>query len=395
MVTDLKNSTDFLVLATSLSAEFASTAVERDILGGTPTRELNTLRQSGLLNFLIPQEYGGWGENWIDALKVVREIAKGDGSLGQLLGYHYVNSTIPLLFGTPEQQAYLFSQSVRANWFWGYAIDPRDSDLILFPDGNNFRLHGVKKFCTGTKGSDVVAICGVRSDLDNVLFAVLNSDRPGIIVNHDCDYMGQRQTDSGSVVFDNVFVDRAEILGNPDSQELPTPYVTMLSCLYQLVFVNLYLGIALGAFESAKKYTLSTTRPWLFSPAETASQDPYIIEQYGDMWVDLAATESHADSVASLFQTAWNKKHRLTIAERGKVAVAIATAKILSTRVGLNVTSKIFEVMGAKAGASQYRFDRYWRNIRTHTLHDPVAYKVHEVGNWILNEQIPIFTLFT
>lgn len=105
--------------------------------------------------------------------------------------------------------------------------------------------------------------------------------------------------------------------------------------------------------------------------------------------------DRHADRVASLFQTAWDKGEQLTVVERGEVAVAIATAQVLTTRVGLNVTNKIFEVMGARAGASKYRFDRYWRNIRTHTLHDPVVYKVHEVGNWILNEQIPVFTLYT
>lgn len=52
MVTDLKNSTDFLVPAASLSAEFASTAVERDTLGGTPIftlyREQNQQRTQPL-----------------------------------------------------------------------------------------------------------------------------------------------------------------------------------------------------------------------------------------------------------------------------------------------------------------------------------------------------------
>ena len=142
-------------------------------------------------------------------------------------------------------------------------------------------------------------------------------------------------------------------------------------------------------------YSKTMTRPRIFSPATTATKDPYIIEQYGDFWVDLTATESHADRVAALFQTAWDKGEQLTAVERGEVAVAIASAKVLSTRVGLNVTSKIFEVMGARAGASKYRFDRYWRDLRTHTLHDPVVCKVHEVGNWVLNDQIPMFTLYT
>jgi len=39
----------------------------------------------------------------------------------------------------------------------------------------------------------------------------------------------------------------------------------------------------------------------------------------------------------------------------------------------------MFKVMGARATSGQYRFDRYWRNIRTFT--SGVDYKVRDVGN--------------
>ncbi|MEH2250250.1 acyl-CoA dehydrogenase family protein [Nostoc sp.] len=396
MVTVLnKESTDFLAVATALAEKFAQTAVLRDAKGGTPTDELKQLRESGLLKLVLPKEYGGFGETWPNALKVVREIAKTDGSLGQLLGYHYFNTVVPLLFGTAEQYAHYSSESVRHNWFSGDAANPRDPDLIVTPDGENFRLNGLKNFATGTKASDVVVIAGTRQDLGNLVFAIIPSDRQGVQINDDWNYIGQRQTDSGSVAFSNVLISRDEILGNPDSNEHPSPFATLITPLGQLVFVNLYLGIALGAFAEAKQYTLTQTRPWILSSAETAAQDPYIIEQYGNLWVDLAATISHADHVASVLQTAWEKGEHLTATERGEVAVSVATAKVLSTRVALDVTSKIFEVTGARFAANKYRFDRYWRNIRTHTLHDPVAYKVYEVGNWVLNKQIPTFTLYT
>lgn len=395
MVTVLKESTDYLAVATTLAEEFAKTAVLRDAKGGTPTEELNKLRESGLLNLIIPKEYGGIGETWPNVLKVIREISKTDGSLGQLLGYHHFNTVLPRLFGTPEQYAELSKASVRHNWFWSDAANPRDPDSILTPDGENFRLNGFKNFATGTKCSDVVLIGGRRQDLGNEVFAVIPSDREGVRINDDWNYIGQRQTESGSVAFHNVLIHRDEILGNPDSNEPPSPFTTLFTPFGQLIFVNLYLGIALGAFTEAKNYTLTQSRPWIISPAETADQDPYIIEQYGNMWIDLAATISHADHVALIAQAAWEKGEELTAAERGEVAVAVASAKVLSTRVALDVTSKIFEVTGARSAANKYRFDRYWRNVRTHSLHDPVAYKVFEVGNWVLNGQIPNFTLYT
>jgi alkylation response protein AidB-like acyl-CoA dehydrogenase len=79
----------------------------------------------------------------------------------------------------------------------------------------------------------------------------------------------------------------------------------------------------------------------------------------------------------------------LTAEQRGECALFIATAKVLATRVGLDITNRIFEVMGARATNAKYGFDRYWRNLRTFTLHDPVDYKIQDIGNWALNDQLP------
>ncbi len=44
--------------------------------------------------------------------------------------------------------------------------------------------------------------------------------------------------------------------------------------------------------------------------------------------------------------------------------------------------------MGARATSGKYGLDRYWRNLRTFTLHDPVDYKVRDIGNWVLNDEL-------
>jgi alkylation response protein AidB-like acyl-CoA dehydrogenase len=209
---------DPLAIATSLADELAETAIERDAAGGSPTKELNRIRESGLLKLHIPEAFGGWGNDWITALQAVREIAKADGSLAQLLGYHYVNSVMPHLFGTAEQKATYYTNLAKHNWYFGDAVNPRDPDLILTPDGADFRLNGTKNFSTGAKSSDIIVIAGTRSDLGNVLFAPIPSNREGVILNDDWDYIGQRQTDSGSVEFQNVLIQRDEILGDPNSQ---------------------------------------------------------------------------------------------------------------------------------------------------------------------------------
>ena len=395
VVATSRDSKDYLAIASELAAEFARTAVERDVQAGVATHELDRLRESGLLKLLIPEAWGGWGQNWITGFKVIREIAKADGSLGQLLGYHYFNVIVAELFGTPDQKAHYYAETARNNWYWADAVNPRDPELVLTVDGENFRLNGTKGFSTGTTGADIISINAIRQDLGNLLFAAVPTDREGITNHDDWDYIGQRQSDSGSITFTNVLVYRHEVFGNPDSTDPPSAFTTLITPIVQAVFANFYLGIALGAFEEARQYTLSSTRPWIFSPAQQASHDPYIVERYGDLWVNLAAATSHAEYVSTVVQAAWDKGEQLTAAERGEVAVTVATLKVLTTNVALETTSKIFEVTGTRSAASKYRFDRFWRNVRTHTLHDPVFYKSYEVGNWVLNQQIPIFTLYT
>ena len=54
-----------------------------------------------------------------------------------------------------------------------------------------------------------------------------------------------------------------------------------------------------------------------------------------------------------------------------------------------DLTSRIFEVTGARSTTAALRLDRFWRNLRVHTLHDPVDYKVRELGDWALNGRYP------
>ncbi|QYO68604.1 hypothetical protein JVX88_21935 [Leptolyngbya sp. 7M] len=139
----------------------------------------------------------------------------------------------------------------------------------------------------------------------------------------------------------------------------------------------------------AKIYTQSQTRAWITSGVEKATADPYMLHHYGEAWTNLEAATLLTDRANQLVQTAWEKGNELTAAERGECAVAIATAKTFVTRIGLEITSNIFDWMGARATSSQYGFDRFWRNLRTFTLHDPVDYKIRALGNWVLNGEFP------
>jgi alkylation response protein AidB-like acyl-CoA dehydrogenase len=124
-------------------------------------------------------------------------------------------------------------------------------------------------------------------------------------------------------------------------------------------------------------------------------EDPYVLGHYGDFWVGLESVRVLADRAADRLDAAWRLGPALTEAERGDVAVAVATAKVAATNTGLDICTRMFDVAGARATHGGLRLDRHWRNLRTQTLHDPVAYKLRELGEWALKQQHPVPTFYS
>ena len=144
-----------------------------------------------------------------------------------------------------------------------------------------------------------------------------------------------------------------------------------------------------GALAEGANYTRDSSRVWAGSLANNVYEDPYTLLHYGEFWAELHASSVLADHAATLLDAAWQQGLALEDAERGEVALAVFSSKVQATRAGLDVTTRIFEVAGARATTAKLRMDRFWRNLRVYTLHDPVDYKFKELGDWALNGQYP------
>lgn len=387
------NQQDYRAIAATLSQEFAANAVERDQQAGLPTYEVARLREAGLLTLAIPQSYGGAGESLTTVMKIIQELSKADGSIGQLYSNHLGLTTLAHVAGTPTQKERYYRETVAHQWFWGNSINVRDPRLKITPDGSIFRLNGIKGFGTGIPLAEQRVFSAVQDGVDVPYLLVLPQDRPGVVINDDWSNIGQRRTASNSITFNNVLVEPEEILGYPD---FPThAFSTFLGIIAQLTKAYVYLGIAEGAFSAAQHYTRTQSRPWITSGVNAITDDPYVLQHYGELWAQLQAAIALADRTTIAAQTAWDKDIALTAAERGEVAIAVFATKTTATRVGLEITNRIFELMGSRSTATQHGFDRYWRDLRTFTLHDPVDYKFRDIGNWVLNHELPTITQYS
>ncbi len=390
---ELTEAKNYQEIAADLSRELAASAVDRDLRAGVPDEEIQRLRQTGLLPLVVPKQYGGAGASWAEALKIVRELSKADGSTGQLYGNHLNLTTLAEVGGTPAQADYYYRQTGERNLFWANAINTRDERLKLTPEGDHYRVNGIKSFGTGVIEADRRVFSAVQEGVEIPPIFVIPKDREGLTYNDDWDNIGQRRTASGSFTFNNVYVAADEILGPPREPE--GAFATFLGIVAQLTKTYVYLGVAEGAFAAATQYTTTQTRPWITSGVDSASKDPYILHHYGEFWIQLQAAISFADQTAQQVNAAWDKKDALTHQERGEVAVSVSAAKALATRAGLEIANRMFEVTGTRSTATRYGFDRYWRDLRTFTLHDPVDYKLRDIGNWILNHELPLVTQYS
>ncbi|MEV4711628.1 acyl-CoA dehydrogenase family protein [Micromonospora sp. NPDC049374] len=388
---------EWLARAREVARTLALDAAERDRHGRAPHGEVQLLKDSGLVTLLGPREHGGGGQSWTTALRACREVSRADGSIGQLLGYHYLWSWAVRFFGTETQIAEEEQLYTRNRHFYSGAINPRDKDLTVTDEGDTIRLDGRKSFASGSGVSDRTCLAGSLPD-GRPVFTIVDSKSPDLVYHHDWDNMGQRLTESGSVTISGLRLPWHAAIGYVDKTAHPMPYNSLSLLTLQLIMTNLYQGIAEGAVSAAVEYTRTTTRPWPYGgdDKESATDEWYILEAYGDFRSRLWATESLIDAVnAQLAAHLHGPRAAVTWQQRGETAVRISAAKQRIIQDGLDVCSRIFDVMGARATASRYGFDRFWRNLRTHSLHDPVAYKRREVGRYALLGELPQPSYYT
>jgi alkylation response protein AidB-like acyl-CoA dehydrogenase len=379
--------------ADSLAGQLAATAVARDQAGGHAAAERELIRASGLLALTIPREHGGEGGSWPLFYRVVRRLAQADSALAHVFAFHHLQLATVMLYGTPAQQEQLFRETVAQRLFWGNAINSQNKFTVALSVPGGFELHGSKGYSSGSVGSDRITVSGWHEASQSFVIVAVPTARKGITVVSDWDAFGQRQTDSGTVQFDHVQVAASEVLEGPGQTRRPR--ATLRTLLSQLILTNLYTGIALGAFNEARQQLQTSTRPWFLSTAATASQDPFIQHRLAGLWLLVRPAVVLADAAAAQLQEALDAGEAVTETRRGEVAIAVIEAKALAHKAAVNVSSQFFELTGARSTTEKLGLDRFWRNARVHTLHDPIDYKLRDLGRYLLEGEFPEPTSYT
>ncbi|TFW31284.1 acyl-CoA dehydrogenase family protein [Duganella callida] len=384
---------DPLAVAADLARRLGASANQRDQAGGHAAQEREWIRASGLLTLSIPTVFGGHGADWPTVCQVIRIMARADSALAHLLGFHHLQLAGIQLYGTPQQQKRFYTLTVEQNLFWGNALNPLDKRSIASDADYGYQIDGVKSFSSGSVGSDWLTISAWHEATQSALIGVVPTRQSGVTVQADWDAFGQKQTDSGNVHFNRVSLPATQVLQAPGAA--PTAQATLRSQVAQLIMTNLYLGIGEGAFEAARGYLADEARPWFASGAASAGADPLVQHRLGQLWLKLRPAAVLAEQAAQTLERLYRLGAAVTAQQRGALAVTVAEAKVLAHRAGVEVSSEIFELTGARSTSAKYGFDRFWRNARVHTLHDPVDYKIRDLGRYAFDGTLPEPTAYS
>lgn len=383
----IRNDEEAITVAKALAASFAKEASVRDRERRLPLAELDAFSQSGLWAITIPKTYGGAGVSYRTLGEVIKIISAADPSLGQLPQNHFVIIEHLILDASESQKQFFFELVLKGARF-GNAFSEKGSRTVvefatrIKPHNEGYVVNGTKFFATGALLAHWIPIVAATEEGLPYL-ALAKQGTPGLTVINDWSSFGQRTTASGTVVIEEVKVPAEHVI--PIYQAFARPTIAGPSS--QFIQAAVDAGIAVGSITATLEYVKQSARPWIDAKdIQHASEDPYTIQQIGDLELRLHAAEALLDRAADALARGAIEANETTVAA---ASIAVAEAKVLTTEIALLAGNKLFELSGTRSTLEELNLDRHWRNARTHTLHDPVRWKFHAIGNYYLNQVNP------
>lgn len=383
----IRDDAEALEAARDIAAAFLEGAAARDRERKLPWDEVERFTTSGLGGITVPREFGGADVSFATLAEVFAVLSAADPALGQIPQSHVGVLALVREIGTPEQRSRIFGD-VLAGHRIGNAGPERNrtgitdmtTRLTSTPDG--LRLTGRRYYSTGAIFAHWIPTRSL-DDEGRPVQAWVRRDAPGVTVIDDWASFGQRTTASGTVVFAAAPVEPGDVIPVHAFADRPG----LAGPVSQLVHAAIDLGIARAAFADALAFVRDRSRPWMDSGVERAVDDPTLRREVGRLAAALHAAEAVVAETAETLDAV--AAEPVTAESSARASVAVAEAKVLTGEAAVGIAEALFDVAGSSATRAAHGLDRHWRNARVHTLHDPVRWKLHLLGNYRLNGVAP------
>jgi alkylation response protein AidB-like acyl-CoA dehydrogenase len=353
--------------AEALAATWKVAGPRRDADRELPLDELAALARSGLLAISIPAELGGAGMPPSVVAGVFAILAEADVALAQI-GQNHFDFVDVLRFATEPFRGEMLER-IGDGARLGNALAERGvKDMTKFRtrlsavDGG-YRLDGAKHFATGALTADWIPVMALDPE-DQIRVAYVERGSEGLGTVDDWDAFGQRATHSGTVNFDGVFIAAERVVqrGSGDAA-----LAVGLLAGNQLIHTAIEYGGAVGA-----------------AAARHESGAPIDPRQGHDLELARLALARAGRLVDAAVLAAPAAKDRSV-----RAMAAVDAAKAITYRVGPRSAAQVFDADRVETVLGPARLDRFWRNSRVHSLHDPARLRARDVGAYLLLGEPP------
>jgi SfnB family sulfur acquisition oxidoreductase len=391
MSVPLLTAPEAVAVAADLGERFAKGAAERDADRVLPVAELDELSESGLLAVTVPAAYGGANLSAETLAEVFRLLAAGDPSVAQVPHSHFVYVNALRHAGTPAQQAFFFGEVLVGKRFGNAQSEigtkhVRDFHTTLRPAAGGWVLTGEKGYATGALLADWIPVLAHLGEDGPMHVAWVERRAVGVSVVDDWEGMGQRTTASGTVRLDEVLVPEDRVTPWHLTFEGPQTY----GAFAQVLHAAIDAGIARAAISDAAEFVTTKSRPYPDAISELGierhADDPLVVQAFGELELAVRGAEA---LVAEAGRAIDRADVDLTVDTAGAASLAVAAARAATTQASIDAASRLFEVSGTRSALDSLNLNRHWRNARTHTLHDPAAWKVRHLGRYALEGTLP------
>ncbi|ELW79129.1 MULTISPECIES: SfnB family sulfur acquisition oxidoreductase [Acinetobacter] len=365
-------------------ADFA--LVERNIRDQQrilPVDVIQELSHKGLGGIRIAKKYGGAQVSNKTLAHVFRILSKADASVGQIPQNQFGLLNAIENIASESQKQFIYAEILKGKRLanGGPERNSKDTKTIetrLDQVNGQYILNGEKFYSTGSSFADWLAIRAIHP-LGHTVLTIINAQAQGVEIANDWDGFGQRTTASGTVRLKNVVVSPELIM-----DEKPLADASKYRGAYsQLIQVAIDVGIAEAAFADTLS-AIHKARPIVDANVEKASFEAYTLQEVGKLNILLDAAILLLDEAAEYLDQL-DAQDIVTPEQASKASIVVAEAKVYANDAALQISEKLLELGGSRSSLSIHNLDQHWRNARVHTLHDPVRWKLHAIGNYYLN----------
>lgn len=314
----------------------------------------------GVTGLTVPEEYGGSGVDILSAIVVIEELAKRGTSLaGPYIHCAFYGSMNMVENASEEQKREYLPRLSRGELLFAYGLSEPDvgGDLAsaavtgrMTDDGTTVVINGTKRWCTGARIADVIYTL-VRSGPEedryhNLSLVLVPTSSPGLSIV-DIDHVGLRYAETTDVVFDDVRVPAANIVGGRGAWNKGWPMLVGRGLdVERLEITAVALGIATAAVEDAWRYAQERAQFGRKICAHQAVRNMLV-----EARTKLAACRH------MLYHAAW-------LATAGRdCSVESSMAKLFVAENAVDIVLTCQRILGAYGCAREYDMERYVRDI--------------------------------